>query len=75
LLTSLEESNIQLLNSLNICSKIENILINIPCPYVKIVNDKLKYVLEKNEGYKTIKIYSEVMAENQNINLVVASNF
>jgi hypothetical protein len=36
---------------------------NIPYSNGKIVKDKLKYVLEKNEGYKTIKTYSEVMQE------------
>jgi hypothetical protein len=54
-LTSLEESNSQLLNSLNIFSEIKNISINIPGPNGQIVKDKLKYVLEKNEGYKIIK--------------------
>jgi hypothetical protein len=69
-LTSLEESNSLLLNSLNIFSEVENIFINIPGgPNRKIVKNKLKYVLEKNEGYKTIKTYSEDMAENQNVNL------
>jgi hypothetical protein len=40
-------------------------LINIP--------DKLKYLLEKNEGYKTIKTYSEV--ENQIVNLYITPIF
>jgi hypothetical protein len=51
-------------------------MINIPGgPNGKIVEDKLKYVLEKKEGYKTIKTYSEVMAENQNVNLDITPNF
>jgi hypothetical protein len=38
---------------------------NIPGPNGKMVKDKLKYDLEKNKGYKTIKTYSEVMTGNQ----------
>jgi hypothetical protein len=33
-------------------------------PNWKIVKNKLKYVLEKNEGYKIIKTYFEVIVEN-----------
>jgi hypothetical protein len=71
-LTSFEESNSQLLNSLNIFSEIENISINI----LKIILKILKYVLEKNEGYKTIKTYSdyEIMIGNQNVYLNITPN-
>jgi hypothetical protein len=33
------------------------------------VKDKLKYVLKRNEGCKTIKTYSEIMTGNQNVYL------
>lgn len=68
-LTNLEESKSQLLNSLSIFSEIENILINIPGPHGKIIKDKFTYVLDKNDGFKTIKTYSEVMAGNLNVHL------
>jgi hypothetical protein len=60
--TSLKELNSHLFNSINIFYEIENISIN--TPNSKIIIDKLKYVLKKIEGYKTIKTYSEVMTEN-----------
>jgi hypothetical protein len=62
-LTSSKESNSQLLNNLNIFSEIEYISINIPDTNMKIVKDKLKYILEKNKGYKSFKTYSEVPQE------------
>jgi hypothetical protein len=43
--------------------------------YTKIVKDILKYVLEKNEGYKTIKTYSKVRTGNQNVNLEIKQKF
>jgi len=73
-LTNLEESNSQLLNSLNMFSKIENILINIPSPHGKIIKDKFTYALDKNDGFKTIKTYSEVIAGNLNVNLDTKHN-
>jgi len=56
---------------LKIFSEIENILINIPAipgPYGKIIKDKFIYVLNKNDGFKTVKTYSEVIAGNLNVN-------
>lgn len=53
-ITNLEESNGQLLNSLNIFSAIENILINIPGPYGKMIKNAFTYVLDKNGGFKTV---------------------
>jgi hypothetical protein len=51
-------------------------LINISGPNEKIVKDiKIKYVLEKNEGYKIIKTYSGVVTGNHNVNLDMTSNF
>jgi hypothetical protein len=41
----------------------------------KIVKDKFKYVLEKNNEYKTIKTYSEIMTGNQNVYLDITPNF
>jgi hypothetical protein len=32
-----------------------------PVPMEKLYKNKLKYVLEINEGYKTTKTYSEIM--------------
>jgi hypothetical protein len=55
-LASLEKSNSQLLNSLNIFSEIENILINIPGHNRKIVKNKLKYVIEKMKDIKILKL-------------------
>jgi hypothetical protein len=70
-----QNSHSQLLNSLNIFSEIENVLINISGFNGKIVYVKLKCVLDKNEGYKTIKTYSEVITGNQNVNLDITPNF
>jgi hypothetical protein len=51
-------------------------LINIPGGLnEKIFKEKLKYVLEKIQGYRTITTYSELLAENQNVNLDIRSNF
>jgi hypothetical protein len=50
-------------------------LINIPSPNRKIVKDKLKYALEKNEGYKTIKTYPKVITRNQSVNLDITPTF
>lgn len=42
--------------------KIENILTNIPVPDGKQMKDNFMYVIEKNEEYKIIKSYYEVMS-------------
>lgn len=56
-------------NSLNVFGKIENILINVPGPYGKIIKDKFTYVLDKNDGFKTLKTYSVMIAGTLNVNL------
>jgi hypothetical protein len=47
--------------------KIENILTNYPGPDGKKMKDKFMWVIEKNEGYKTIKSYYEVMSGKEDV--------
>lgn len=68
-LTNLESSNSELLESMNMFRKIEDILTNIPGPDGKKIKDKFMYVIEKNEGCKTIKSYYEVMSGKKDVNL------
>ncbi|KAF0694175.1 DUF659 domain-containing protein [Aphis craccivora] len=68
-LKTLEESNSELLKSMDIFRKIENILTNIPGPKGEKVKEKCMYVIEKNGGYKTLKCYYEVMLGKANNNL------
>lgn len=68
-LKNLEESNSELLKSMDIFRKIEDILTNIPGPKGEKIKEKCMYVIEKNEGYKTLKCYYEVMSGKANVNL------
>jgi len=68
-LTNLEASKSELLESMNMFRKIEDILTNIPGPDGKIIKDKFMYVIEKNEGYKSIKSYYEVISGKKDVNL------
>jgi len=60
-----------ILNSLNIFSEIENILINIPgpIPWKNIKRQIDLCRLDKNYGFKTVKTDSEFLAGNLNVNL------
>ncbi|VVC34465.1 Hypothetical protein CINCED_3A005978 [Cinara cedri] len=68
-LKNLEESNSELLKSMDIFRKIEDILANIPGPNGKKVKEKFMYLIEKNEEYKALKSYYEVMPDKTNVNL------
>ena len=48
-LKKLEESNSELLKSMDIFRKIEDILTNIPGPNGEKIKEKLMYVIEKND--------------------------
>jgi len=54
---------------MDIFRKIEDILTNIPGLNGKKIKEKNMYVIEKNEGYKTLKCYYEVMSGKANVNL------
>ncbi|VVC29740.1 Hypothetical protein CINCED_3A018557 [Cinara cedri] len=60
-LKNVEESNSELLKSMDIFRKIDDILTNIPGPNRKKINEKCMYEIEKNEGYTTLKSYYEVI--------------
>ena len=61
-LKNLEESNSELLKSMDIFRKIDDILTNIPGPNGEKIKEKCMYVIEKNQEYKTLNYYYEVMS-------------
>jgi len=59
----LEALNSELLESMTMFRKIENIFTNIPGPDGKQMKDNFIYVIKKNEKFKIIKSYYEVMSD------------